>query len=332
MVVRCYCCDKRFKSELEHCPKCNFQNLKHISWLPEDLKVKHGKNHKSLITPPTISEMESYTRKAAKDCQFEIEELTVRDQHHKGVLEIIQPEDNIHKITINFNPGRLTHHTIGEIHAMLLHEIMHPITMQENSNVVAFEGFAPEIQELQREIQYVYDEMINYKEYVKKFPCDKDLHSSHQKMFTKFSMIFLSTKHMIENNQIHPNHPALFVQALNIYHDVVYNFFEEKATLIEWAEKNKAQALYRLWQWIHEDFNLIHENTSSRDEMRVIIFLTFKMMTTISIDLIFTSNEIQFNQMWATAYVHCQKTYPTTLGIQLLDLWKNRFDGSPHVF
>lgn len=332
MVVRCYCCTKRFKGELDRCPRCNFENLKRISWIPEDLKVEHGKNHRTIITPPTISEMESYTRKAANDCKFEIESLVVTDQHREGVLEVILPEDNIHKFTINFNPENMARNTTDEIIAMLRHEIMHPITMQESSKVMMNSRDRPEIQEFQREIQYSYDEMINFKEYVKRFPCDKDLHSSHQRMFSNFSVIFHTMKYMAKKGDYSMNLALPYIQALNIYQDAVYNFFEEKDKLIEWAKENKAQALYKFWQWIHEDFNLIHENTSNRDEMREIIFLTYKMLPTISMDAICTLNEIQFNQIWATAYPHCQKTYPTTLGTQLLDLWKNRFDGSPYTF
>lgn len=330
MVVRCYSCTKRFKSNLELCPHCQFQNLKAISWLPEELKIQHAENHKSVIVPPTISEIKQYAYDAAKDCNFQITELTITDDF-EGVIEVLQSNDDFHKFTIRFNPNRLTRHNVNEIRAMLRHEIMHPITMQESSKIIVTDG-PPEIQELQAAVQTAYDEMINYKEYSKRFPNDPDLHSAKQKIYTNFSLIFLGVKSMLKNNNIQQDHPLLFVQALAVYEDAVYNFFEDTTKLEHWVSENSAQALYEFLRWIHEDFNIIQNNVSNRDEMREIIFLTFKMMASVSIDLIYTSNTLEFNAMWSVAYQHCQTHYPDSLGIQLLSLWKKRFDESPKIF
>ena len=96
--------------------------------------------------------MEQYTYDAAKDCDFEITELTITDDF-EGVMEVFQPDDDFHKFKIRFNPNWLIRHTVDEIRAMLRHEIIHPITMQEASKVIVTEGSPPEIQELQAGIQ-----------------------------------------------------------------------------------------------------------------------------------------------------------------------------------
>ena len=330
MVVRCYCCKKRFKSDLECCPHCQFQNLKHLSWLSEDLKIKHAENYATVITPPTISELQQYVYEAAKECKFNITGLTVTD-NFEGVIEVLQPDDDFYKLKINFNPQALSRFTTKEILAMLRHELMHPITMQESSKIVVTD-VVPEMQKMQAAVQEAYDEMINYKEYSKRFPHDHDLHSMKQKMYTNFSIIFLTWKHMIEKGRIQKDHPDLFVNALAIYEDAVYNFFEDSEKLVQWVNENSAHALYEFFKWIHEDFNMIQENVSDRDEMRKIIFLTFKMIVTVSIDVIYAANGIAFNQLWTTAYQHCQKHYTDRLGIRLLSLWKKRFDESPKTF
>ena len=300
-----------------------------MPWLSEDLKIKHAENHKPVIIPPTISEITQYTYDAAKDCNFQISELTVTDDF-EGVFEVLQPDDDFHKFKIRFNPNGLTRHTVDEIRAMLRHEIIHPITMQESSKTIVTEG-APEIQELQAAVQTAYDEMINYKEYSKRFSNDPGLRSAKQKVYTNFSLIFLSVKNMLETNKLPQDHPSLFVHALAIYEDAVYDFFEDATKLEQWVNENSAQALYEFLQWIHEDFNIIQDSVSTRDEMREIIFLTFKMMATVSIGLIYTSNTLEFNNMWSIAYEHCQKHYTGSLGIQLLSLWKKRFE-SPKTF
>ncbi len=69
---------------------------------------------------------------------------------------------------------------------------MHPITMQESSKIIVSDGIIQEMQNLQTGIQEAYDEMINYKEYSKRFPDDQNLHSMKQKMYTNFSIIFLT--------------------------------------------------------------------------------------------------------------------------------------------
>ncbi len=331
MVVRCYCCKKRFKSELQNCPQCKFLNLKHQHWLPEELKIKHAENHKPVIEIPTVSEIEQYTFEEAKTCQFEITGLKVTD-NFEGVIEVLQPDNNdFHKLEINFNPHALRRHTVKEIRAMIRHELMHPITMQESSKIIVSDGIQ-EIQNIQAGVQEAYDEMINYKEYSKRFPNDQDLHSMKQKMYTNFSIIFLTSKHMIENNLIPRDHPDLFSHALTIYDDAVYNFFEHPDKFEHWVNDNSAQALHEFLKWIHEDLTTIHENISNRDEMREIIFLTFKMLVTVSIDQIYTSNSIVFNQMYTNAYQHCQKHYTDSLGGKLLELWQKRFEKSPLVF
>ena len=301
-----------------------------MSWLSEDLKIQHAKNYTSVIPPPTISEITEYTYDAAKDCDFQVTGLTVTDDF-EGVMEVLQHEDDFHKFKLRFNPNNLAHHTVDEIRAMLRHEIIHPITMQESSKIVVTDT-ASEIQQLEVAVQTAYDEMINYKEYSKRFPNDSTLHSAKQKAYTNFSIIFLSVRNMLETNKIRPDHPSLFVHALAIYEDAVYNFFEDVIRLEQWVNENSAQALYEFLKWIHEDFNIIQDNVSNRDEMRKIIFLTFKMMPAISIDLVYTSNILEFNNIWPTAYAHCQKHYTDNLGSQLLSLWKKRFDESPKKF
>lgn len=273
--------------------------------------------------------MTEYVYDAAKDCDFEITELKVVDDF-EGVMEVLQEED-FHKFRLRFNPNNLSRHTVDEIRAMLRHEVIHPITMQESSKIAVTDS-TPEIQELQAAIQTAYDEMINYKEYSKRFPNDAALTSAKQKIYTNFSLIFLGMKNMLETGQIQPNHPTLFVSALSIYEDAVYDFFEDTERLEQWVNENTAQALYEFLKWIHEDFNIIQENISNRDDMRKIIFLTFKMMVTVSIDSIYSSNTIEFNNMWTTAYEHCQNHYDDELGKQLLTLWKQRFDKSPKNF
>ena len=282
-----------------------------------------------VIEPPSISDIQKYVNEEAKVCDFEISDLKVTD-NFQGVIEVLQPDpSDFHKLEINFNPQTLRRHSIEEIRAILRHELMHPITMQESSKIIATDGVIPEIQNIQAGIQEAYDEMINYKEYTKLFPNEKDFHSMRCKIFSNCSIIFLTTKHMIENNQIQHDHPQLISNVLTIYDDIVYFFFEHTEELEQWVDENSAHAFYELLKWIHEDLNMIQDNVSNRDEMRNIIFLTFKMLVTVSIAEVYTSNSITFTQMFAGAYDHCQKHYDDKLGKELLKLWDDRFKKSP---
>jgi len=286
MVVRCYCCKKRFKSNLDKCPHCNFRNLKFHNWLPEELKIKHGENHAPIRASVTISEVTQYAKDAAKACEFELTSLKVSD-NFEGVMEVLQPDDNdFHKLEINFNSNFLRRITSDELRSVLIHEILHPVTMQESSKT-AVVGENPIFYEFQQGIQTAYDEMINYKEYAKRFPYDKSLHSARKKLFTNFSMILLDAKHILEDNLISPDHPSLFVSVLAIYEDAVLYFFEHSEIMQQWVDENSAQALFQILKWIHEDFIMIQENISSRDEMREMVFLTYYMLPTIMIDKIF---------------------------------------------
>lgn len=329
MVVRCYSCGKRFKSDLQECNKCSFVNLKKLSWLPEDLKKKHGENHRPKFSEPNTKKITSLFTKAGKECGFDFETLDVKDDFG-GVLEVLQPEDNYKKITLGFNPRNLSVFSDEQIHAMLRHEVMHPITMKESSKVLV-QSNDPAIQNFQAEVQYSYDEMINYKEYIKLFPNDPDLHSAKLGMFSNFSVIFLTTKYQIEQG-IQATSILPYVQALIIYQDAVYNLFEEKKKITTWADEVNGHAMIEFWRWINEDFDLIHNNTSTRDEMREIIFLTTNMIPTVEIYEIYTSNVLQFNQFYTSFLAQAKTQFTSNLALQLISLWETRFSKCPMKF
>jgi hypothetical protein len=299
-------------------------------WLPDELKKNHCENNKRINSKPTVEEMRSYVNQAAKDCKFEIEELDVKDDH-EGVMEINQPEDNFHKITVRYNPNKLCCFTTEEIISLLRHEILHPITMQESSKIVVSQGQSQEIQEFQSAVQLAYDEMINYRAHVERFPNDKALSSAKKKMYTNFSIIFLTNKYNLEQGWIKSPYP-LFVMALSIYEDSAYNFFENRELLDNWAKTNNAQALIKFLDWVHEDLSLIQQNVTNRDEMREIIFLTVAMITSVMIDQIFLTNNVMFTPYFNTLYERCEKKYIGSLGKKLLERWKERFDNSPYSF
>lgn len=323
MVVRCYACDKRFKRELQFCPTCGFVNLKVQDWLPEELKQKHAENYKSKSTEPTKSEIELYLNQAAKDCKFKIGNLKIEDNFNEGVLKVLQPEDNYRNFTLSFNPRNMSIFSKDEIISLLRHEIMHPITMKEASKVLV-RSHNPEIQEFQAEVQFAYDEMINYKGYVKLFPKDQNMHSAKNGMFTNFSIIFLTAKHLLEKG-LFVNSPHPITQSLIVYEDAVYNFFEEKTQLANWVKEVNAQAMFKFWEWIHEDFNLIHENTSTRDEMREIIFLTTNMILSIDMKEVYLSNTLNFNDGYSHVLDQCKNDFTSNLATRLIPLWENRF-------
>jgi len=266
---------------------------------------------------------------AAKDCKFDIGNLEIKDDF-EGVLEVLQLEDNYHNFTLSFNPRNMSVFSKDEITSLLRHEIMHPITMKESSKVLVRSPI-PEIGEFQAEVQYAYDEMINYKEYVKLFPKDQNMHSAKNGMFTNFSIIFLTEKYSLEKGLFF-NSPHPITQSLIIYEDAVYNFFEEEAQLANWIKEVNAQAMFEFWKWIHEDFDLIHESTNTRDEMREIIFLTANMTMSIDMREVYLSNTLNFNEGYSPVLNKCKNDFTSNLATQLIPLWENRFQTAPLTF
>jgi len=123
-----------------------------------------------------------------------------------------------------------------------------------------------------------------------------------------------------------------YIQALIIYQDAVYNLFEKKIELDAWANEVNGHAMIEFWKWIHEDFDLIHNNTSTRDEMREIIFLTTNMIPTVDIYEIYTSNVLQFNQFYPQFLAQVKTQFTSNLALQLISLWETRFSKCPMTF
>lgn len=312
------------------CPFCGLQNLELMSWIPPELKIEHANNQKPISTPPTTEQMRTYCQKAANDCNFKLDNLVVEDNYEDGVMETLQPEDNFHNVTIRFNPKRLTRFTQQELMALARHEIMHPVTMGEKSCILIQNG-APEYVELQFRFSEAYDEMINYKMYVQVFPNDPHLRSYKDKEFTNYAIIFLSVKHMIQQNRLpNPLHPH--INNLAIYQDAVYFFYENKNKLKEWVKKYQGQAIWKFWNWIHEDFNLIHDNVKSRDEMRDLIPIVIQMTLNVNPEPIFSSNMISFTENAYERILSYKNNIKNQTGKKIVESWERRFNEQPYIF
>jgi len=330
MVLRCYCCKKRFESGLLFCPHCGARNIKQMDWIPNELKDEYCVHHKPIISSPTIEEIKTCTRQAAEECKFTIEDLRIEDTF-EGLLEISQPEENYHKCVVKYNPVQCMCFTEDELMALLRHEIMHPVTIQEASKTIVSQGISQDAQDFQAEVQAAYDEMINYKEYVKRFPNDASLHSSRVKLYDMLTMDFLTTQHRIKNGELF-NSIVPHTHALVLYEGTVCNFFEKEEHLDQWVKKYNAGAMQEFWKWVHQDFNLIHDETSSRDEMRKIIFLTVKMATCVSVYDIYDSNKLLFNEAYGPMLDRCKNQFTDSLAKKLINLWEERYKNAPYKF
>jgi len=297
--------------------------MESMTWIPDELKKEHAKNHKPVREPIPITMMEDFVRKAADECDLQIDSLIIHNSHD-GVIETIIDGDDYHKIEVNFDPINLRHHNDDEILALCRHEIFHPLTIKGTTRFPVPESF-PELENHCAEIIFSYDEMINYQEYVKKFPNDKNLHKAKLPMFSNFSVIQKTSIHNIQNNLTsHPLEPLSM--ALAIYQDAVYTFFEDSSKLEQWCNDNNANALKQFWSWIHEDFLHISANTSSREEVYDLLKITTTFPLSINFPLVFTNDILTFNVDMVDDMKNCREKFSDTRYAPLINSWQNRID------
>jgi len=320
LSTKCYCCEWSFVSNLPQCPTCGFPNMNSISWIPEKAKEEFGKSLRPISPEPTEEEIRKFTEQAASECNFTLNGLDVRTNQNI-TFQVTQSDDDYHKLIIEFNPKKLRIFTHPQILALLRHEIMHSITMKGSFKLL-IESLSPDINTIEIGVQTAYDELINYKEYVKINPNDKNLHSAKEKQFGEHTCGFFDTKYKIEQGTLSPVQP--YVYALSLYESVSYYFFEQKQKLEEWVKENQCQALFKFLEWIHDDLDLIHEQTQTRDEMQAVILIVAKMILTVSMEEMFLSNKLSFNDNFDSELKQCKTKYTNKLGQDLLERWKNR--------
>jgi len=300
-----------------------------MTWIPQKLIEEQIKNKKPVRSSLSEEGFEQIFRKAASECAFSLNKLTI-ESNHDGVIETEIPTNNYHEIIVRYNPANLRPFSDEELLALCRHEVFHPITMKDTTSLSVMNG-EPAFVDYQAEIYFSYDEMINYKEYVKKFPNDQQLHSAKSKHYTNFSIIFLSTKHLIDNNSL-PHTLEPYKMALSIYQDAVYNFFENNKRLIEWTDEHDAQAIYKFWEWIHEDFDYISNNTTIRSEVFDLLQIPIGLSMSVNIAQAFSSNDLNVYEDFNSNLSKCRTRFNEKKYENLIDKWENRFLGAPYTF
>lgn len=323
MVEKCYCCEKDFDESLSHCPDCKFKNFKSVYWIPEDIKAKLGTIFRPVSEQLSNEEITKMAEKACDACKFKPTSMQIREVPPQFTLMIYQPDPNDYKkLLIGFHPPNLIKFSHKEVEALLRHEIMHPVTMEESSDHFKIESVSSGMQEIEKGIQTGYDEMINYKEYVKRFPNDNDIQSSKEKQFAEHSCGFYENKYGFKNATKNPVEGYLYILA--VYESVVYYFFEQQEKLPKWINDTKCYALFEILKWIHQDLDLIDERTNSREEMRDVILLESKMLLTVSIEDIFCNDKVSFYNYFDSELSECNSKYKSQIGKELVDRWEQR--------
>ncbi len=299
-----------------------------MGWIPQQLKDKHVQNRKPVRQPPSITDMESIIKNAARQCSFEIKNLAVED-NHDGVIETEIPTSDFHDIIVRYNPASLRRFTDEQLLALCRHEIYHPIIIKDTTSFPVLDG-AQEFKDFQADVVFSYDEMINYKEYVKKFPMDKILHSAKENEFSNFSIIFLTTKYKIENNLLlYPLEPTRM--ALSIYQDAAYYFFEGLEKLQKWAKENQSDSLFTFWGWLHKDFDFISNSSSSRQEALMAIRPLTGILLSVDAPAMFISNRISFSPDFNLNIQGCREKFTSTQAKNIIENWESRFQSQGSI-
>jgi hypothetical protein len=329
MSTKCFSCGANYGKKLLNCPSCKEPNLDLLNWIPEELKIEYKNNRISIRDEPTIEQMKKNFEKAAEECNFQINSLSIENILDEGEIDVAQPDEDFHNLAIRFNPKLLSRHSEEELMAMARHEIMHPVTMGERSIVLLSKDQTSA--ELDLKFSQAFDEMINYKEYTKKFPNDPGLKSYQMKKLVDYVMHFLNGKYFAQKNII-DNPLRYIIRALVIYCDAVYFFYDSKDALNQLVTKYEFQALYKFWTWIHDDFNLIHDAMQSRDEMRLLMPIILHMVLNIYPDMLFSANRIVFTEDAYDNILNYKDKITDPIGKKIVDSWEKRFIDQPYYF
>lgn len=329
MSTKCFNCGLKYGIKLLQCPSCKDLNVDTMDWIPEEIKNKYKNNRRIVRTEPTIEQMKTYFTKAAKECDFKINNLSIENILDEGEIDVTQPDKDFHNLIIRFNPKLLSRHTEEELMALARHEIMHPVTMGEQSIVLLSND--PILSELDLRFSNAFDEMINHKEYVQRFPNDPGMYSYQQKKLTDYVMYFLNSKYLAQKNMV-DNPLRYIIRILTIYCDAVYFFYENQDALHQIVDKYSFQAMHKFWTWINDDFNLIRENMKNRDEMRDLMPIVIHMALNIYPEYVFSTNTIMFTEHAYENILNYKNRISNPTGKKIVESWELRFNEQPYYF
>ena len=320
MSKKCLCCNTKFGNSVTNCPSCGLEDLSAKNWIPKQLQEEFIKNHKPIRDPPSKLLFEQFVRKAAQQSGLDLKKLTVEDNHY-GVIETDIPTDNYQEIIVRYKPVNLRRYTDDQLLALCRHEMFHPLTIK-GTTAFPIRVSTQEVMTHQAETVFCYDEMINYKEYIKKFPNDKDLHEAKKYEFSNFLEILLTMRHRINNhlsNSLESNR-----MALSIYQDSVYYFFEKFDKLKQWASKNNVTSLLTFFEWLHADLILISEKTTQRSKALDAIRVVAGLILSVNLDDVFTSDKLSFLPDIDQNIQECRLKFQDALTIEIIDRWESR--------
>lgn len=301
-------------------------NLEFRTWVPEDVKQQYADKWKEKKTGISAKQLENLFRKILDEYGIKPAKLKVKDGQ-TGLFEITSYDDKHTNMELVYNKHALPYYDKDEIEAMLYHEAFHPLTMQSGS-MIPVRPAPRELMDYLTDFTVVYEEYVNYAEQLQHYEKSSAMLSVKLKEIPNYSIMFYDIKYAISLGRL-PH--ALFPHnvLIKVLSDAIYFRILHKEVLDDWAEKNKANAILRFYDWIVQDFKEIHSYKPNAEEIFTLTQLTGQLSVSVETTEMILGNRIEFTPEAYDVYNSCLNAMASKpKENKMAQAWMDRFSST----
>ena len=286
----CPRCKNSYHPHIVECPTCKLINFNVATWIPDQVKqdyVKKWQEKKSdNITKKFIEKsFERILKKYGK----KLKKLKVKT----GMIPTeISVKDNFQtNVEVSFNPSVLSFYDDDEIDATLHYLAFLLFTMQGSSNIRA-PNVGPNLVNYLTDFTVLYNAYLAYSKYSTYFNQNEAYLRAREREIPNFSIIIYGIRNALLSSEMPPLFSLLGLST--IFQDALYFtlFYREK--LESWAREYNMNSILTLYNWIIDDFKIIHDSKSSLNQMFDRTQLIGKLTTTVDTNAMMLKDRIIF--------------------------------------
>lgn len=296
-----------------------------MHWVSSEIKQEYMDKLTNKKTEVKQQSLEKVFRKTLE--KYGVRPKRVRVKEGKtGLFEILSLGDNHSSIELTYNPIALSFYDQEEIDSMLYHEAFHPLT-QKRQAAIPVPDTSPELMDYLSDFIVVYDEYANYANQREYYETNQAFLRVKLKELSNYSVILSTLRHYMSNGLV-PNLLFPHITIIKILTDALYFRLYNKRVLESWAQKYHTDAILRFYDWIVEDFRVIHTSNQTTGDIFMLTQSIAALTISVDISELVFGNRIEFSADTFDIYQYRMREESNPIMRTVTNSWLNRFNSN----
>lgn len=243
-----------------------------------------------------------------------------------GLFEILSLNNNHSNIELTYNPVTLSFYDQEEIESMLYHEAFHPVTQRRGAEI-SVPDTSPELMDYLSDFTVAYNEYVTYADQSEYYETNQAFLRVKLKELSNYSVI-LSTLRYFMSNGLLPNPLFPHITLIKILTDALYFRLYNKSVLESWAQKYHTDAILRFYDWIVENFRVIHTSNQAIEDIFMLTQSIGGLTISVDISEMVFGNRIEFSADAFDVYQCRTRDESNPIMRTIAHSWLNRFNSN----